>query len=721
MVSAEKPPLTSSSHPRPAGGKVGGKRESRKEYAKRILAALKAVADGCDNPVDLFAELDANGHDTSQLGKDAPCTKADSHVRGELSEATRAWLSQNGHDLDAIDKIDRDDCEAAARDAKAKKNTGVLADVRLFLHHHKLDILSDDEEDKMIMEKSDEHVQQRTQRREDARKKIFFESTRRRLDVYNELGINVNAPEFNAVLLGPRPEKLKERVELVRQRGFVDTARLLRMAPNVFATRMIESGKLDGLLEYFEEYGIDRKTIEGQFIYVSLDFESRIKPRFEELTALGQKPMLWHLGKSDEEFADFLVKKRDAKVKKETVHERREAAASAALQAATAEDLPSLASSNKAGKRGVYKKPTGYQVVYEGKNLGFFEFEDQADIAYRRCVEAVKADIDFEAMLEVERLGLVLTKSNAKSKYRGVYGHKASNKKPWEAVMKVDGKNKSLGYFETPLSAAVAYAKEDMELRPPPPLPPASGKEGQSFLDLARVEGLRLITSPASESGYLGVSKRSGVINNPYSATLGKSDGEEVLGKYSTPEEAAITLARHYAQKQKDLLQKQSELRAHVEKNAMEKNARRPKPKRKRAPSPEGKGKPRAKKKPVQPFYDEELTQSAHKAFPMMIDAAKWAGLSGSETIVRSCLKRKVAGRDPATQRHVFWKRLDPVVIEKPTPTTERIGRMNQERLISVLEEQGRLPAEPMTVKSMRQFLVQLLEEDPKLCSRFCR
>ena len=81
----------------------------------------------------------------------------------------------------------------------------------------------------------------------------------------------------------------------------------------------------------------------------------------------------------------------------------------------------------------------------------------------------------------------------------------------------------------------------------------------------------------------------------------------------------------------------------------MEKNARRPKPKRKRAPSPEGKGKPRAKKKPVQPFYDEELTQSAHKAFPMMKDAAKWAGLSGSETIVKSCLKRRVAGRDPAT------------------------------------------------------------------------
>ena len=120
---------------------MGGKRESRKDHVKRMLAAVKAVADGCDNPVDLFAELDANGHDTSQLGKDAPCTKADSHVRGELSEATRAWLSQNGHDLDAIDKIDRDACEAAARDAKAKKNTGVLADVRLFLHHHKLEHL----------------------------------------------------------------------------------------------------------------------------------------------------------------------------------------------------------------------------------------------------------------------------------------------------------------------------------------------------------------------------------------------------------------------------------------------------------------------------------------------------------------------------------------------------------------------------------------------------
>ena len=46
-----------------------------------MLAAVKAVADGRDNPADLFAELDANGHDTSQLGKDAPVHEADSRTR----------------------------------------------------------------------------------------------------------------------------------------------------------------------------------------------------------------------------------------------------------------------------------------------------------------------------------------------------------------------------------------------------------------------------------------------------------------------------------------------------------------------------------------------------------------------------------------------------------------------------------------------------------------
>ena len=722
-MTAEKQPLTSS--------RLTAARKNRdNKYLECKLAALKAVAraaNGCDNPQDLFAELDAKGHDTSQLGKDAPVKLTPAHRRGKLSEATREWLSQNGHGLDAIDKSDPDACNAAARDAEDKDNKSVPADVRLFLHHHELKILSKDEVNEMIKTKSQAHTEQRTQRRKDARMLRFFQSISCSVNAYEELGIDFNAPDFNAALLGPRPEKLKERIEILRQRGFHDVEKLLKTAPAVFATTMIESGKLDSVLEYFQKKGFEVAAIGMQFWCVSLDYENRIKPRFEAMEALGQKLTLWPLRLKDEDFNAYLNRKRDEKEKKETVQERREAASLAALQAAAAEGLPLIASDNKSGKRGVYRKPNGCQAVYEGTNLGFHLTEEVAALAYNRHVEAVKATIDAEAMLEVTQLGLVLTKSNAaKSGYKGVYGpRKDSNKKPFEAILKVQvagkkqGMNKSLGYFETALSAAVAYAKAETELRPPPPLPPASGEEGKMFLDQAREEGLRLVTSSASKTGYFGVSKRPGCIY-AYSATLRRSEEERTLGNYMTPEEAAISLARHYAQKRNELIEKQSELRADAVKEAEERNARTPKPTRKRARSAEGEDKPRAKNKPVQPFYDKELTRPAHEAFPMMKDAAKWAGLNGQTTIGRSCEERKVAGRHPVTQDPVFWKRLDPVVTERPAPTTERISNMNKERLTSVLKGQGQHD-EGMTVQKMREFLKQSLEKTPDLSSRFRR
>ena len=199
MVSAEKNPLTSSRLPA-ARGKV--KKDNRGDkYLECMLAALKAVANGCDNPEDLFAELDANGHDTSQLGKNAQVKRTPAHVRGKLSEATLAWLSQNGQDLVAIDKIDRDACNAAAKDAKDKDNKSVLADVRLFLHHHELEILSEDEEDELIMTKSRAHTQQRTQRRKDAQKEHFVRKVKVKVTMLERCGKDVNAADFNKRLL----------------------------------------------------------------------------------------------------------------------------------------------------------------------------------------------------------------------------------------------------------------------------------------------------------------------------------------------------------------------------------------------------------------------------------------------------------------------------------------------------------------------------------------
>ena len=139
-MTAEKQPLTSS--------RLTAARKNRdNKYLECKLAALKAVAraaNGCDNPQDLFAELDAKGHDTSQLGKDAPVKLTPAHRRGKLSEATREWLSQNGHDLAAVES-DQAACAAAMESAGRVDDTGaVLADIGLF-YHHKFASIGEDE------------------------------------------------------------------------------------------------------------------------------------------------------------------------------------------------------------------------------------------------------------------------------------------------------------------------------------------------------------------------------------------------------------------------------------------------------------------------------------------------------------------------------------------------------------------------------------------------
>ena len=200
MVSAEKPPLTSSSHPRPAVGKVGGKTKSRK--VKRMLAAVKAVADGRDNPADLFAELDANGHDTSQLGKNAPVTRTPAHVPGKLTDATRAWLSQNGHDLAAVES-DQAACAAAMESAGRVDDTGaVLADIGLF-YHHKFASIGEDEVRRMkeTIAMEYDRPEQHKKRRKDAQNEHYVRNIKVKVTMLKRCGKDVNAPKFNKALL----------------------------------------------------------------------------------------------------------------------------------------------------------------------------------------------------------------------------------------------------------------------------------------------------------------------------------------------------------------------------------------------------------------------------------------------------------------------------------------------------------------------------------------
>ena len=84
------------------------------------------------------------------------------------------------------------------------------------------------------------------------------------------------------------------------------------------------------------------------------------------------------------------------------------------------------------------------------KHLGYFNTELEAHLAYQKALEMYNnGDLSF-------------MESKKSSQYKGVHWNKKANK--WQAYIKIEGKQKHLGLFETEPEAHLAYQKAFNEL-----------------------------------------------------------------------------------------------------------------------------------------------------------------------------------------------------------------------------------------------------------------
>ena len=159
------------------------------------------------------------------------------------------------------------------------------------------------------------------------------------------------------------------------------------------------------------------------------------------------------------------------------------------------------------------------------------------------------------AILQAAREGLKLVaSSSSNSGYRGVtFKPKERGSKKYKLTVKVGRKDVHLGYFATAEQAALFYARReagrdtsDLTAPPPPPPPPEpSSAAGAEAVRQAEREGLTLVTSSNSNSGYRGVTFKQG--SKKYELTVRFGGRQNSLGRFATAEQAALFYARREA------------------------------------------------------------------------------------------------------------------------------------------------------------------------------
>ena len=153
-----------------------------------------------------------------------------------------------------------------------------------------------------------------------------------------------------------------------------------------------------------------------------------------------------------------------------------------------------------------------------------------------------------EALRQAEAEGLTLVRSEGNhAGYKGVHFLRANLAKPYNARVRRGGKQVTLGYFATPEEAALVVARSPegqaaaAAAAPPPEPPPMTADEA---LRQAEAEGLTLLKSEDSNTGYMGVSCDSRHKTRPYRADVRRGGKQIALGYYTTAEEAALVVAR---------------------------------------------------------------------------------------------------------------------------------------------------------------------------------
>ena len=152
-----------------------------------------------------------------------------------------------------------------------------------------------------------------------------------------------------------------------------------------------------------------------------------------------------------------------------------------------------------------------------------------------------------EALRQAEAEGLTLLRSESSNTgYRGV-GFTSGRAKPYHARVWRGGENVSLGFFTTAEEAALAFARTPeaqaavAAAAAPPEPPPMTAEEA---LRQAEAEGLTLLRSESSNSGYKGVTFMSRCKSKHYQAQVTRGGKTVHLGRFTTAEEAALVVAR---------------------------------------------------------------------------------------------------------------------------------------------------------------------------------
>ena len=233
-----------------------------------------------------------------------------------------------------------------------------------------------------------------------------------------------------------------------------------------------------------------------------------------------------------------------------------------AVQQAAAEGLTLLRSeSSSTGYKGVRvsfngsckSKPYTARVTRGGRqvHLGIFATAEEAALCYARSPEGQAAPPEppppltpEEAVRQAEAEGLTLLKSESGSSgYKGVY-FDISKSKPYKAEVRHGGKLVHLGRYATPEEAALCYARTPegrTAATAPPEPPPLTAEEA---LRQAEAEGLTLLRSASSSTGYKGVTFSSSCKSKPYQAQVTRGGKTVHLGCFTTAEEAALCYAR---------------------------------------------------------------------------------------------------------------------------------------------------------------------------------
>ena len=244
-----------------------------------------------------------------------------------------------------------------------------------------------------------------------------------------------------------------------------------------------------------------------------------------------------------------------------------------ALRQAEAEGLTLLRSGGSMGYKGVSfysssKTKTYKAEVWRGGKavcLGSFATAEEAALAYARSPEAQAAAAAAaaappkpppmtaeEALRRADAEGLTLLRAESNSSgYKGVaFSSTTAKSKPYLAQVRRGGQAVSIGSFATAEEAALVLARTPegraavaaaAAAAAPPAPPPMTAEEA---LRQAEAEGLTLVRSERSNSGFRGVNFNCNCKTTPYKAAVQRGGKPVALGMFATAEEAALVVAR---------------------------------------------------------------------------------------------------------------------------------------------------------------------------------